>query len=313
MHIAIVGAGALGGYLGALLTRAGHEVTIVARGDTLEVLRNSGLSLRSSLHGDFVVHPGATDRFEGVGPVDLVLVCVKTYDLDGVAGQLSPLVGTHTVVMPIQNGVDAAERVGREIGAEHVVPAATYVNAAREAPGVIRHVGGERLIFGEAAGGTSERCARLLDAFTDAGIAAEADPDIRLALWQKFAVVCATGGVMAFTRLSIGPVLADLSHRALMYDAVSEVAAVGRAEGVTLSEDYPEQVMTLLGGYPPSAKSSMLADLEAGRRLESEAITGTAVRLGRVHGVPTPKNEAIYRALGPFAAGDTADPAESPA
>ncbi len=228
---------------------------------------------------------------------------MKTYDLDDAATGLPPLLGPETVIITLQNGIDAAERVARVVGADHVLAGVTYVNATRDAPGMIRHSGGDRLVFGELRGGSSQRTQPILEAFKQAGIVAEVHAEIGLVLWQKFAVVCATGGVMAFSRQSLGPVLADPGSHSVMRDTVAEVVDVGRAGGVALADDYSEQVMALLAGYPPSAKSSMLVDLEAGRRLELDAITGTAMRLGREWGVPTPRNDMIYAALQPYANG----------
>jgi 2-dehydropantoate 2-reductase len=288
MRVAVMGTGGIGGFLGALLLRGGHDVTLIARGDHLEALRANGLSLQSPVIGDITVRAPATDRCDDVGPVDLVLMCVKTYDLESAALQALPLVGTDTVVLPIQNGVDAVERLGHTLGDDRVIAGITYVNAHRTAPGVIRHAVGDRLVFGEVAGGLSERTG---------------------ALWEKFAGICGAGAVPALTRLPLGPVLACSETREFLHDAVTETVAVGRARGVGLPEDYAESVMQLLAGYPPSARSSMLEDVEAGRRLELDALTGTVVRLGRECGVPTPVNTAIYAALKPYVDGAPEIPA----
>ena len=308
MRVAVVGAGALGSYYAALLARAGHEVTLLARAAHLPALRATGVVLRSGVHGDVAVAVPATDRPEAIGAVDLVLVCVKTYDLDAAAAHLPPLLGAETVVLPLQNGVEATERLAQVVGPAPVLYGATYVAATRETPGVVRHSGGERLVFGEPTGGLSGRTTRLVEAFRSAGIAGEALPDGRAALWEKFAVVCATGGVLALTRLPAGPVLACPETRAFMGATVAEAAAVGRAAGVALPVDYAEGVLPMLDRYPPWGKSSMLTDLEAGRRLELEAITGVAVRLGREHGVATPANAAIYAVLKPYVDGAPAIP-----
>jgi 2-dehydropantoate 2-reductase len=156
MRVAVMGAGGLGGYFGALLARAGNDVTLIARGEQLEAVRSRGLMLRSRVVGDITVHPAATDRCEEVGQVELLMMCVKTYDLESATVEARPLVGPDTVVVPVQNGVDAAETIGRAIEFGPVLGGATYVNAHREAPGVVRHGGGERLVFGELNGGRSD-------------------------------------------------------------------------------------------------------------------------------------------------------------
>jgi len=309
MRVAVMGTGGIGGYFGALLARAGHDVTLIARGEHLEALRTRGLSLHSPVIGDITVSAPATDRCGDVGTVDLVLMCVKTYDLESAAMQALPLVGPDTVVLPVQNGVDAAERLGRTLGDDRLLAGLTYVNAHRVAPGAIRHTTGERLVFGERAGGPRERTGALREVFELAGITAEVHPDIQLALWEKFAAACGAGAVPALTRLPIGPVLACAETREFLHDAMAEAVAVGRARGVGLPEDYAERMMELFGGYPPSARSSMLEDVEAGRRLELDALTGTIVRLGRACGVQTPVNTAIYAALKPHVDGAPEVPA----
>ncbi len=302
MRVAVMGAGGLGGYFGALLARAGNDVTLIARGEQLEAVRSRGLMLRSRVVGDITVHPAATDHCEEVGQVELLMMCVKTYDLESAAVEARPLVGPDTVVLPVQNGVDAAETIGRAIEFGPVLGGATYVNAHREAPGVVRHGGGERLVFGELNGGRSDRTIRLLGTFQQAGIAAEEHADIRLAIWEKFAAICGAA-VMAMTRLPAGPLLACSETRAFLHDTIAETVSVGRAAGVMLAEGYAERVMAMSTAYPAWAKASMLVDLEAGRRLELDAITGAVVRRGREYDVATPANTAIYAALKPYAEG----------
>jgi len=302
VRIAVMGAGGLGGYFGALLARAGNDVTLIARGVQLEAVRARGLTLHSRAFGDITAHPATTDRCEEVGPVELVMMCVKTYDLESAAAQARPLVGPDTVVVPLQNGVDAAATIGRAIGFGPVLGGVTYVNAHREAPGMVGHSAGDRLVFGELNGGDSNRSERLLEMFQQAGISAEVHADIRLAAWEKFAAI-SNAGVQAVARLPMGPVFACPETRAFARDTVAEAATVGRAEGVMLPEDYAERFMALADGYPAWAKASLLVDLEAGRRLELDAITGAVVRHGREHGVATPANTAIYAALKPYADG----------
>jgi 2-dehydropantoate 2-reductase len=303
MRIAIVGSGGVGGYFGGLLVQAGQEVTFIARGVQLEALRTQGLTIQSPVTGDFVHAVSATDDPNMVGEVDLVLFCVKTYDLEPAAAQLSPLIGPHTMVLPLQNGIDNAGRIAQIIGSQVVLGGVTYVVSTRAAPGVIVHLAGKKIIFGELNGGTSQRTEQLRDMFCQTAIIGELHPDIRVPLWEKFILLAATGGVMAMTRLSIGSVRACPETIALFRGVIEEAEAVGRALGIPLPEDCVERHMTLVSGMDPSARGSMSHDLMAGRRLELEALTGTVVRLGRQVGISTPLNFAVYAALKPYVEG----------
>jgi 2-dehydropantoate 2-reductase len=304
MRIAIMGAGGTGGFFGGLLARAGEEVTFVARGTHLKAMRRHGLTVKSRLAGDFTQAVRATDDPREIGPVDLVLFCVKTYDADAAAAQMHPLIGPQTVVLPVQNGVDSAERIARAVGAGPVLGGVAYVFSRLEAPGIITQTAGPgRLLFGELGGGTSPRTERLLPVLRRAGIAAELRPDIRLALWEKFVNICAASGVTALTRLPIGAILACPETSAFFRGTMEEVAAVGRACGIALPIDIVEQLSAFFAQLEPWARGSLAHDLAAGRRLELEALNGAVVRLGRAHGIPTPLNFAIYAALKPYVDG----------
>jgi 2-dehydropantoate 2-reductase len=300
MRAAVVGTGGLGGYFAALLARAGHDVVCIARGPHLEAIRAHGLTLKSPVTGEFTVSVHAADHADGVGPVDLVLCCVKTYDLEGAAEHMRPLIGADTVVVPVQNGIDAAERLTRVVPGTGIVGGVCYVAAGIETPGVIRHAGGTRLVIGELDGGNRDRIERVIDLLRGAGVAAELAPNIRVALWEKFVGVCATGGVMALTRLPMGPTLGCPETRAFFRHTMEEVVALAQGIGVALPGDYGDRMFSIFAGYPAWTESSMLRDVRGGRRLELEALNGTVVRLGRERGVPTPANTAIYAALKPY-------------
>jgi len=304
MRVAVVGAGGLGGYYGGVLARAGQEVIFVSRGAQLTALRAGGLNVKSEYAGDFHVRVAATDDPSQVGPVDLVLFCVKNYDLDAAAQASRPLIGADTVVLPVQNGVEAAERIGRAVGAERVLGGVCYVASRVGAPGAIVQGGlSGKLLFGEREGGISDRCARLADAFERAGVLAEPHPAITAATWEKFVTVCATGGVLAMMRLPIGPILACSEARDFLRAVMDEVEAVARARGVALPDDCAARQFAMVSQVKPWSRSSMLTDVLGGRRLELEWLNGAAVRLGREHAVPTPANGAIYAALKPYADG----------
>jgi 2-dehydropantoate 2-reductase len=299
-----MGAGGTGGYFGALLARAGEDVTFIARGAHLEAICTQGLTVKSRLAGDFILPVKATCDPGEVGPVELVLFCVKAYDTATAAEQIRPLVCQDTVILSVQNGIDNEEEIGRVVGNEPAIGAAAYVSSVIEAPGVIaQRAGPGKIVFGELAGGTSPRTERLQSMFQRAGIAAELRPDIRITLWDKFLFICAVNGITALTGLPIGPILACPETSALLRGTMEEVDAVARASGITLPDECVDQALAFLTQLESSARGSMYYDLAAGRRLELEVLNGTVVRLGREHGIPTPLNFAIYAALKPFADG----------
>lgn len=305
MRVAVVGAGGLGGHFGGLLIRGGAEVVLIARGAHLRAIQERGLTLKSQLFGEFTVRAEATDDAESIGTVDLVLFCVKTYDLEAAARQCRGLVGPETAVIPVQNGIDTAERLEGILGEGRILGGLTYVAGQIEAPGVVVQRGAAgALVFGELEGGVSPRAEGIRDFFQTHGMPAEMRTDIRLKLWEKFTVICATGGVLAAARLPFGGVFAGTETSALMRGVMAEVAALARASGVGMEGGTVDRLFDFLReNMAPQAKSSQLVDLEAGRRLELESLNGAAVRLGRELGVPTPLNFALYAVLKPYEAG----------
>lgn len=308
MRIAVMGSGGTGGYFGGLLARAGEDVTFIARGNHLAALRTQGLTIRSRLAGDFTLPVRATDNPDEVGPVDLVLFCVKTYDTDAAVELSRSLVGPATVVLPLQNGIDAAERLERVLGREHVIGGVALITSSVTAPGTVTQTGGAgKIILGELAGGGSARTERLQQTFERAGIPAQVHPDIQIAIWEKFVFICAFGGITALTRLPIGPILASEACRELFEGVMREVAQVARARGVAVPGDSVERALTLAASFEPWARGSLYHDLESGRRLELDALNGTVVRLARESGCATPFNFAVYAALQPYADGRRAE------
>jgi 2-dehydropantoate 2-reductase len=301
MGMAVIGAGGTGGYFGGLLARAGEDVTFIARGAHLEALRARGLTLESRLAGTFTVPVQATDDPSEVGPVDLILFCVKTYDTDTAAESIRPLIRPDTVLLSLQNGIDNEERIARVAGHASGIGAVAYVTSTIKAPGVVAQTSGPgKIIFGELSGGESARTERLRDLLQGAGITAEVHPDIRVVLWQKFLFICAFSGVTAVTRLPIGAILADYATRTLFRGTSEEVEAIVRAGGIDLPADCVEQAMATAAAAEPWAHGSLYHDLAGGRRLELESLNGEVVRRGGAHGVSTPLNFAIYAALRPY-------------
>jgi len=301
MRIAVFGAGGVGGYFGGKLANAGVDVTFIARGAHLAALRERGLRVRS-VHGDFELRtPAVTDDPAEIGPVDYVLVTVKSPQTTEVAHRLGPLLGDATAVVSLQNGVDNEEKLATAVGGDHVVGGAAYIFATIAEPGVIRHTGGPTTItVGEWTGGTSERVGRLVEACRAAGFGADESPSIKTTLWTKFAFICALAGTTAAIRLPIGEIRAAPAARELFYRVVTETCEVGRAEGVDLPADLPEKHLAFTDKLEPGGYSSLHHDLTQGNPMELDALLGEVVRRGARAGVPTPMSEALYAILQPW-------------
>lgn len=300
MKIAIMATGGVGGYFGARLAAAGEEVRFIARGAHLAALRANGLTLKSA-NGDLHLEPvAATDDPASIGPVDIVLFAGKQYDTETAAKLIRPLIGAETAVITLQNGMDQKERLAAIVGRDHVMGGAAYILGAEiAAPGIITHVGKvARIAFGECDGRSTARAERFLAACRNAGIDAALSADIAKELWSKFTMLSAFSGVSTMTRKPAGAIMADPDTRKLMTDAMAEAAAVGRAKGIDLGDDYvPRQAVFYATSVAPDAKASMLLDLENGRRLELEWLSGAVARFGDELNVPTPTHHFLYAAL----------------
>lgn len=314
MRIAVMGVGGTGGYFGGLLARAGEDVTFIARGAHLAALQTQGLTVNSRLVGDFTVPVRATNDPEGEGPADLVLFCVKGYDTDTAAQLIRPLVGPETVVLPLQNGIDATERLAPVVGKERVIGGVALITASITAPGTVTQTGGAgKIVIGEPAGGTSARTDRLQQTFQRAGIPAQLHDDIQIAIWEKFVFICAFGGITALTRLPIGPILDSPECCALLEGVMKEVATVAQARGVALPDDAVERGLALARSFEPWARGSLYHDLASGRRLELDALNGAVVRLADEHRLSAPFNVVVNAALQPYAQGTPEPVVEEPA
>jgi 2-dehydropantoate 2-reductase len=295
----------VGGYFGAKLARAGQDVVFIARGAHLEAIRAAGLQVRSPRLGDFVVHAAAHDTTTEVGPVDLVLFTVKAYDNASALALLPPLVGEDTVVLTLQNGVDSVDEVAGAVGAPHVLGGTTYVATALEAPGLIVQTGVHRsIIFGEVGadrGRLTPRVQAIADVMAPADIQVTAVPDGRVPIWDKFVYLAPFAGFTGAARLPIGPLWQDPQLREMFYAAAREIAAVAEAEGVTLSPNRFEMLTEYMNNIPPTTRSSLLIDLEMGKRIEVEALQGAAVRRAAKHGLPMPIISTLYAVLKPWA------------
>lgn len=298
MRIAVMAAGAVGGYFGARMAAARHDVSFIARGANLETIRTNGLKVES-VHGDLhLPNPNVTDDPAKIGPVDIVLFAVKLWDTEKAAEQARPLVGPDTRVITLQNGVDSVERLAPILGADKVVAGSAYIATVISAPGVVTHTSKfARMVCGRIDGKPDAR----LKAFTDAAQAAGIDIALSDAIdrerWQKFVFLVGLSGATGTTRKPLGPILADPDTRAFFHSLMREVVAIGRAKGVALPADFADDRMKFGESSPPNFKASLLHDLERGNRLEIDWLAGKVVEVGRALGMPTPANEAVYAVL----------------
>ena len=307
MRFAFIGAGAVGGFYGALLARKGNDVSFVARGAHRDAIAGDGLRVDGPL-GKFTVTVRAESDPSKLGTADVVVLAVKTYDNATAIPMIRPLMGPDTVVLPLQNGVDSAEEIAAAVGEASTLGGSAYIATAIEAPGFIRQTGThKRIVFGEYFGTrnrVSDRVQRIADAMLAAGIDAEPVADARAAVWEKFTYLAPFAAFTGASRLPIGPLWADEEIRPLFIEAVSEVRRVAAAHGIPLAPDHLDKINTYVAKLPPSTRSSLLIDLAQGKRIEVEALQGSVVRRGRKTGVPTPIMATLYAVLKPHVNGN---------
>ena len=299
-RIVVFGAGAVGGYFGGRLAQAGQHVTFIARGAHLDAIRRNGLQV-SSPTGDFVATPAtATDDTSSVGVADVVLVGVKAGAVSGLAETLRPLIGAYTVVVPLQNGVEAASDLMAAVGSERVIGGLCRIAASVTAPGQIVHVGiTPTVVLGEMDGSQSARVELVAARLRSADVAVEISDDIQAALWEKFLLIAPWGGLGGATRVPLDVLCSAPETRRLLEAAMTEVAALAAAHGVTLAADIVSRTLEFLDAVPSGGTASMQRDLMARRPSELDTQTGTIVRLGRKRGVDTPVNTFLYDCLAP--------------
>lgn len=303
MRIAILGSGAVGGFYGALLARQGHDVSFVARGAHLEAIRAHGLRVRGAV-GDFTARAAAESDTAAIGQVDLVIFAVKTYDNATALPMLKPLTGPSTAVLTLQNGVDSVDEIAATVGAAHVLGGSTYVATAIAEPGLIEQTGTHRrIVFGEVSGaaGVSARVGGIAQAMRDADIHAEPVADARPSLWEKFVYLAPFAGFTGAARLPIGPLRELPGFFDLALRACGEVAAVARAEGIPLPADLQQRLRTYIDALPATTRSSLLIDLQSGKRIEVESLQGSVVRRAAAAGVDVPIMQTLYAVLKPWA------------
>lgn len=304
MKIAVIGAGGVGGYFGARLAAAGEDVSFIQRGAHFLAMKERGLRVDSKLGNIVLTAVKVTEDASEIGPVDIVLVAVKSGQTDAAAALCKPLLRQNTGVITLQNGVENEERLSERIGCDHVLGGVVYILSLIESPGIIRHSGEmARIEFGELDGSESKRGQSFLSACRRASIEAELTNNILTSLWRKFIFLCPHNGLTALTRSAIGRVREDPDCRALLEEAVLEVIELASAKGIGVTSTDVSSFMERYDGLPESMTSSMHHDVVNGKPLELDWLNGAVVRLAREHGIATPVNQFIYAALKLFRSG----------
>jgi 2-dehydropantoate 2-reductase len=307
MRVAVVGAGGVGGGFGVALAKAGADVIFIARGAQLAAMKSQGLKVQGPRGDIHLVPTQATDNPAEVGKVDFVLFCVKQWDVESAGEHIRPLIGADTAVIPLQNGVDAAERLIPILGPNAVMGGVAQISASIVGPGLIQQVGTfMRMIFGEFDGRRSKRGEDLLALCLKAGFEATLSDQILTDLWMKFILLASNASIVAVARQPIGKLRDDPDVRPIFIAAYQETFDVGRAKGVTLPANAVETILGFSDHFPPTMKPSMALDLDRGNRLELPWLGGKVVELGRKLGVPTPTHGLMYAMLKSYIMGKPA-------
>ena len=308
MRIAVMGAGSTGGFFGGMLSRAGNEVSLIARGSHLNAILRNGLRVVRDQE-EFTVNCHATNDPAQVGPVDLVLLTVKTYQNATALPAMAPLVGPATSVLCLQNGIDSYQYAAGALGKDKVLPGAAYIEAGHPEPGLVTQSGSVvRIAFGEIDGSDSQRGRLIAQILMDAGIPSEFSRDIHRTLWSKFLFIATMAGVTTLARQSLAELMSRPEWRRVILGCMREIEAAGRANGVDLDPSIVEDTVQYMEGSLEEMSASMYADIMAGRPLELEALNGAVVRAGQMANVPTPINDVIYAMLKPYEHGGFDNP-----
>ncbi len=300
MKIVVMGTGGVGGYFGAKLANAGHDVAFIARGKHLEAIKENGLKIISEL-GDIIIHPAkASNDPSDFEIADIVLFCVKSYDTESSSNLIKPLVGPKTAVIPFLNGIGHIEIMQRILGSNNVIGGVAAISALIEKPGVIRHNSAMQMLkFGEFNNEITPRIKAFQKACKESGINNAIPKNIECDLWQKIVMICTLAGANCLTRLPLGPCRSNPVTRTLMKNLAEEVVAVAKAENIILPDNQVEITMKQLDSLPEAMKASTLPALEKGEKLEASALNGAIDKLGTKHGINTYMHKAVYAALAP--------------
>ncbi len=299
MKIAIVGSGGVGGYFGGRLALAGNDVTFIARGEHLEKMKHRGLYIKG-VSGDFHIHPvKATERFDEIGLVDLIILGVKAWQVKDISREMKPMVGPETVIIPLQNGILAAEEIKSEIREGKVLGGMARIMSKIESPGVITHFGIEpTIIFGELDNKKTEQVIKIKEIFDKAGIYSKIADNIQAELWKKLIIIC-VGGLLAITRSTYGEVRDLNETRKLMRELLDEIYNLSQKVGVAIKKDFVDTALNYIDTLPYDSASSLTRDVWEGKPSEIEYQNGTVVRLGEKYKVPTPLNRFVYYCILP--------------
>jgi 2-dehydropantoate 2-reductase len=300
MKIVIIGVGGVGGYFGGKLAQSGADVTFVARGEQYKALKSKGLKVKS-IKGDFEIYPvHVVESIEKLTAPDLVLVCTKAWQVSDVAEQLKPLTHKNTTIIPLQNGILAADELSYVLGKEHIIGGLCRIFSKIESPGIIDHAGVEpTILFGELNNEISERVQRIKTLFDAAGFQSKIATDIHAELWKKFISICVSG-LLAITRSNYGQVREMKESRELMIEILKEGFMLSQKAGINIEPDFVEKNISFIDTFPYETTSSLTRDIWEGKPSEIEYQNGTIVKLGQKYDVATPVNRFIYNCILPM-------------
>ena len=299
MNIVVIGAGGVGGYFGGKLAKAGYDVTFMVRGKTLEAIKTNGLIVKS-IDGNFTVHPKVTDNYNDISNPDLVILATKSWQIEGISEQLKPVIGEETMVLPLQNGADNADRLRNILPHKNVLAGLCKIVSKIESPGVITHFGYEpEIIFGEYDDAKTERIQQVKAAFEKAGFKNTLSDNIHLDIWKKFLFIATISGMGAITRAPFGAMREDENIRQLIYQTANEIMAIANAKGIALTNEHVEMAMAIIDRMEYDTTASMQRDFMAGRPSELQNFNGYIVEQGKLLHVSTPINRFTYYCLSP--------------
>jgi len=300
MKIAIIGAGGVGGYFGGKLAKAGYDVTFLARGQHLREIQQNGLTIKSH-QGDFNIDSvKATDRIKTIGLVDFIIIAVKAWQIKDIAEDLKDIVHRETIIIPLQNGVSAADELKKQILPDNIIGGLCRIISKIESPGVINHFGIEpTILFGELDNSKTERIHKIKAIFDHAGINAKISDDIIVDLWKKFIPICVSG-LLAVTKTTYGELRELYETRQLMIELLNEIFRLSQKIGIKIESDYIENAIKFIDSFPYDSTSSLTRDVWEGKPSEIEYQNGTVVKLAEKYGIETPINKFVYNCILPM-------------